>query len=146
MFFKVAVLKNFAIFTRNRLYLNHFLITLQTWRPATILKKTPTQLFSCKYFEILRATIFIEHFRWLILLLINPFVSNALFLYLLKTSENRKVFWCFQGAEKGCIGNKWVNLFHVTDLFLYPLNFSFYTRGFLMFSGVIERYLWHDLS
>ena len=21
----------------------------------------------------------------------------------------RKVFWCFQGVEKGCIGNKWVN-------------------------------------
>ena len=39
---------------------------------------------------------------------INPFVPNALFLYPLKTSENRKVFWCFQGVEKGCIGNKWV--------------------------------------
>ena len=31
------------------------------------------------------------------------------FLYPLKISENRKVFWCFQGAEKGCIGKKWVN-------------------------------------
>ena len=28
----------------------------------------------------------------------------------LKT-ENRKVFWCFQGAEKGCIENKLVNIF-----------------------------------
>ena len=27
----------------------------------------------------------------------------------LKTSENLTVFWCFQGAEKGCIGNKGVN-------------------------------------
>ena len=26
----------------------------------------------------------------------------------LKTSENHKVFWCFQGVEKGCIGNEWV--------------------------------------
>ena len=25
----------------------------------------------------------------------------------LKT-ENRKIFWCFQGVEKGYIGNKWV--------------------------------------
>ena len=25
----------------------------------------------------------------------------------LKTSENRKIF-CFQGVEKGCIGNEWV--------------------------------------
>ena len=31
------------------------------------------------------------------------------FLYPLKISENRKVFWCFQWVEKGCIGNKWVN-------------------------------------
>ena len=23
--------------------------------------------------------------------------------------ENRKVFWCFQGVEKGCIRNEWVN-------------------------------------
>ena len=35
---------------------------------------------------------------------INLFVHNAPFLYLLKT-ENRKIFWCFQGLEKGCIGN-----------------------------------------
>ena len=34
---------------------------------------------------------------------INPFVSNALFLYLLNTSENRKVFWCFQGYRKGAL-------------------------------------------
>ena len=38
----------------------------------------------------------------------NPFVPNAPFLYPLKT-ENRKIFWCFQGVEKGCIGNEWVN-------------------------------------
>ena len=40
---------------------------------------------------------------------VNPFVPIAPFLYPLKTSENRKVFWCFQGVEKGCIGNEWVN-------------------------------------
>ena len=40
---------------------------------------------------------------------VNPFVPNAPFLYPLKTSENRKVFWCFQGVDKGCIGNKRVN-------------------------------------
>ena len=39
----------------------------------------------------------------------NPFVPNAHFLYPLKTSENRKIFWCFQGVEKGCIGNEWVS-------------------------------------
>ena len=43
---------------------------------------------------------------------INPFVPNAPFLYLLKTSEKCKVFWCFQGLEKGCIGDEWVNNNH----------------------------------
>ena len=38
----------------------------------------------------------------------NPFFPNASFLYPLKQLENRKVFWCFQVVEKGCIGNKWV--------------------------------------
>ena len=41
-------------------------------------------------------------------MLFNPFVPNAPFLYPLKTSENLTVFWCFQGVEKGCIGNEWV--------------------------------------
>ena len=41
---------------------------------------------------------------------INPFVPNAPFLYPLKKSENLKVFRCFQGVQKGYIGNKWVNL------------------------------------
>ena len=39
---------------------------------------------------------------------INPFFPNASFLYPVKTSENRKVSWCFQGEEKECIGNEWV--------------------------------------
>ena len=30
----------------------------------------------------------------------------------LNTSENRKIFWCFQGVEEGCIGKEWVNPFH----------------------------------
>ena len=45
---------------------------------------------------------------------VNPFVPNAPFLYPLKTSENCKVFWCFQGLEKGYIGNEWVNNFSPT--------------------------------
>ena len=28
----------------------------------------------------------------------------------LKSSENFKVFWCFQGVEKGCIGEECVKL------------------------------------
>ena len=41
---------------------------------------------------------------------INPFVPNAPFFYPLKTSENRNVFWCLQGVEKGYIGSKWVRV------------------------------------
>ena len=41
----------------------------------------------------------------------NPFFPNATFLYSLKTSENLKVFWCFQGVEKECIGNKELIIF-----------------------------------
>ena len=40
--------------------------------------------------------------------LFNPFFPNAPFLYSLKTWQHRKVFCCFQGEEKECIGNKWV--------------------------------------
>ena len=38
----------------------------------------------------------------------NPFSTNVPLLYPLKTSENWKVFRCFHGVEKGCIGNEWV--------------------------------------
>ena len=41
---------------------------------------------------------------------VNSFVPNARFLYPLKTSENLPVFWRFQGVEKGCIKNAWLNL------------------------------------
>ena len=40
---------------------------------------------------------------------LNAFGPNAPFLYPLKKSENLKVFLCFQGVEKECIGNEWVN-------------------------------------
>ena len=42
---------------------------------------------------------------------VNPFFPNTPFLYPLKTSENRKVSWCFHGVEKGYIGDEWVNKF-----------------------------------
>ena len=41
-------------------------------------------------------------------ILFNPFFPNATFFYPLKTSENRKVFQCFQGVEKRCIGKEWI--------------------------------------
>ena len=43
---------------------------------------------------------------WIVI--INPFVPSAPFLYPQKT-ESLTVFWCFQGVEEGCIGKEWVN-------------------------------------
>ena len=51
----------------------------------------------------------------------NSFVPNVPFPYPLKTSENRKVFWCFRGVEKGCIGNEWFNeIFYQHDFLKMP--------------------------
>ena len=47
-----AVLKNFSIFTGKHLCWSFFLIQLQAWRPAILLKETPTQVFSCEFCEI----------------------------------------------------------------------------------------------
>ena len=51
----------------------------------------------------------------------NPFLPNAPFLYPLKTRENRKIFWCFPGVEKGCIRNKWVKNASVNKSTLFLL-------------------------
>ena len=42
MFFKIDIFKKFANFTENYLRLSLFLTKLQAFRPATLLKKTPT--------------------------------------------------------------------------------------------------------
>ena len=45
-----------------------------------------------------------------------PFL-NAPFLYPLKISENCKVFWCFQGVEKGLV--HWKQMDHVVRLTIW---------------------------
>ena len=40
----------------------------------------------------------------------QPIYSQYTISLPLKTLENRKVIWCFQGVEKGCTGKKWVNI------------------------------------
>ena len=52
---------------------------------------------------VLQAKFIFEELR------IKSFVPNAPFLYSPKTSLSLTVFWFFQGVEKGCIGNEWVN-------------------------------------
>ena len=55
-----AVLENFAIFTGKHLRGSLFLIELQAWRPATVLKETPTKMFFCGYCENFKKTYFQE--------------------------------------------------------------------------------------
>ena len=56
-----GVLKNFANFTGKHLCWSLFFTKLQAFRPATLLKKTPTQVFSCEIWEILKNTYFEKH-------------------------------------------------------------------------------------
>ena len=63
LFFKKAVLKNFEIFLRKHLCWSLFLIKLSDPKTAILLKKTPTQFFSCKYCKMFENTYFEEHLR-----------------------------------------------------------------------------------
>ena len=76
------------------------------------LREETTELRNVEFIVILNYEFF-QLSYWLIFNLIknNPFVPNAPFLYPLNASENLTVFRCFQGLEKGCIGNEWVNQF-----------------------------------
>ena len=47
----------------------------------------------------------------------NTIVPNAHFLSPWK--QNRKVFWCFQGVDKGYIGKEWVNYVTVFLIFIH---------------------------
>ena len=68
---------------------------------------------------------------------LNPFVPNAPFLYSLKTSEKRKVFWCFERVEKGCIGSKWVKV-----IFWVVVTIIFKALEELKFTTIFKR--WHS--
>ena len=73
---------------------------------------------------------------------LNLFIPSAPFLYPPEISENRKVFWCFQGIEKGCIGNKWVNERHSKGKFVC----YFYSRFPLAnLASIIPELLSHFL-
>ena len=55
MFFKIIVLKNFAIFAEKLLCWSFFLIKFHVWRPTTLLKRdSTTQMFSFEYYEIFK--------------------------------------------------------------------------------------------
>ena len=55
--------KNIAIFTGKHLWCSIFLIKLQVFRLATYLKETPTPVFSCEYYKIVKETCFEKHLQ-----------------------------------------------------------------------------------
>ena len=60
---KEGGLKNFTNFRGLHLCWSLFLIKLQALRPSTLLNKTPTQVFFCEKFEILKNTYFEKQLR-----------------------------------------------------------------------------------
>ena len=67
MFFKIAVLKNFAVLPRKHLCWSLFLIKLQAQVCVFIKKETLTQVFSCEYCKIFKKSFFIKHLLFIIL-------------------------------------------------------------------------------
>ena len=57
------VVKHLGNVTQKHLCLSFFLIKLQTWRPVTLFRKTPTQVLSCEIFKNFWNTYLEEHLR-----------------------------------------------------------------------------------
>ena len=65
IFFKIGVLKNFAIFIGKHMCWSLFLIKLQALKPATLLKRDPnTGVFLSYLQKFLRTPFFTQHLRW----------------------------------------------------------------------------------
>ena len=97
MFFKIGVFKNFAIFKGKHLCRSLFLIKLQPWRPATLLKRDSTQVFSCEYCEIFKNTFFFYRAPPVVAFLLSycftctPVMFNLTWLFLLE----KILLWLF---------------------------------------------------
>ena len=81
MFFKIAVLKKFAIFTGKHLSWSLFLIKMQGFMPATLSKRdSNTGVFS----RIFKNSLFIEHVWWLLRLTLKSMLKFYLVLNFLQ--------------------------------------------------------------
>ena len=59
--FKIGILKNLVNFAGKHICWSLVLIKLQFWGPTTLLKKIPTQVFSCEIYKIQNKNCFEEH-------------------------------------------------------------------------------------
>ena len=81
MFFKIGILKNFAIITGKHLCWSPFLIKLRTWRSAALLNRDSHRCFHVDFSKCLRTAFFIKHLRWLLLSKVKTNVESAWFIY-----------------------------------------------------------------
>ena len=74
----------------------------------------------------------------------NLFFPNAPFLYHPKTLENRKVFECLQGVEKGFIGSKWVNFAWIC-LLPYCCSVNMYNLNSVQINDFLRQYIKYEV-
>ena len=122
MFYKKGVLRNFTKFTGKHLYL--FLIKL----PATLLKKTLAQVFSCEFCGIFKNTFFTEHLWWLLLIIyeiiakvLSFWFSNTFLLF--QRKFYRKSCWINEGC---CIDPFYKSIKQFREKELLNANFKKY--------------------
>ena len=110
LFFKTGVFKKIAILTGKHLRWSLFLIKLQAWRSATLLKKRLHKkkrdftVVSCENYEIFNNTFCMEHLRWLLLKIAEEFLRNSNLSRGICTEEFIRNFsLCFNDLRKGFV-------------------------------------------
>ena len=138
VFYKKAVLKNFATFTEKRLCWSFFLIKIQAFWPATFLKKRlQHRLFSCENCEILRAPLFLYICKRLLLLRKKSkpaILQNAIFLRV-----KFRIIYCVKNIAQTICTNKvasfsftedWICYAHRNFILLFLCGMSIVQRVF----------------
>ena len=107
MFFKVGVLKSYAIFTGKHLRWSLFLIKFQSFRSATLLKRDSNKgVFLWTFKKFLRTAFFIEHVRRLLLPVTSTFRNyyweELLVIFLTLSHPSKWLNTCFKGDNRKC--------------------------------------------
>ena len=84
-----GILKKLAKFTGKHLCLVSILIKMQAEACNFIKKETLAKVFSCKFCKILKNTFFIEHLRWLYIVLEIVWIFTSIFPCMYQILENR---------------------------------------------------------
>ena len=82
MFFKIGILKNFAIITGKHLCWSVFSIELQTWRSAALLNRDSNTGVSMWILQNFSGQLSIKYLRWLLLNKVQTNVKSTWFILL----------------------------------------------------------------